>query len=80
MQSYHVTLGEGGRIVVPSEYRKALGLQSGDDLIIRIEDNELRLFRRTAALQKIRKALKAKSHRKINHTDEFLGFRKEDAE
>lgn len=76
MQSYHVTLGEGGRVVVPAEYRKALGLQPGDDLIIRMEDSELRLYRRTAALQKIRSTLQAKSRKTVNHTDDFLVFRK----
>lgn len=36
-------LAEGGRVVIPAEYRKALGLQVGDEIILRLEDNELRL-------------------------------------
>lgn len=78
MQSHHVTFGKGGRIVVPVEYRRALNLKPGDDLIIKLEDDELRLFRRSEALHKIRAALK-KSIKKINHIDEFLAFRKEDS-
>jgi len=37
-------LGEGGRIVIPAEYRQALGLQVGDEVILRLEDGSLRIF------------------------------------
>jgi hypothetical protein len=31
-------------VVSSSEYRKALGLEPGDELIVALEDGELRLF------------------------------------
>jgi len=37
-------LAEGGRIVIPPEYRQALGLRIGDEVILRLEDGTLRLF------------------------------------
>ena len=37
-------LAEGGRIVIPIEYRQALGLHVGDELILRLEDGEVRVF------------------------------------
>lgn len=39
-----VRMTEGGRIVIPAEFRRALGLNVGDELLMRLEDGELRLF------------------------------------
>lgn len=36
-------LSQGGRIVIPAEYRKALGLKPGDDVVLVLEGNEVRL-------------------------------------
>ncbi len=35
---------EGGRIVIPAEYRKALGMHVGDELVLQLQDDELRLL------------------------------------
>jgi bifunctional DNA-binding transcriptional regulator/antitoxin component of YhaV-PrlF toxin-antitoxin module len=37
-------LGEGGRLVIPVEYRKALGVETGDELVLALEDDTLRVF------------------------------------
>ncbi len=39
-----VRITEGGRIVIPAEFRRALGLNVGDELLMQLEDGELRLF------------------------------------
>ena len=36
-------LGEGGRLVIPAEYRKALGVEVGDDLVLVLEEKNLRV-------------------------------------
>lgn len=36
-------LGEGGRLVIPSEYRKALGIEAGDELVLVLEEDGLRV-------------------------------------
>lgn len=36
-------LSQGGRIVIPAGYRKALGLKPGDDVVLVLEGNEVRL-------------------------------------
>jgi AbrB family looped-hinge helix DNA binding protein len=36
-------LSPGGRIVIPADYRKALGLKPGDDVVLVLEGNEVRL-------------------------------------
>jgi antitoxin PrlF len=36
-------LGRGGRLVIPAEYRKALGVETGDELILELEEGSLRV-------------------------------------
>lgn len=43
---------EGGRIVIPTEYRQALGLQIGDELILHLEDGEVRIFTPQQAIKR----------------------------
>ncbi len=34
---------ENGRVVIPGSFRKALGINIGDEVVLRIEDDELRI-------------------------------------
>jgi AbrB family looped-hinge helix DNA binding protein len=36
-------VNENGRVVIPASYRKALGINVGDEVLLRIEDDELRI-------------------------------------
>jgi AbrB family looped-hinge helix DNA binding protein len=47
-----------GRVVVPAALRRALDLQPGDELIIRVEDGELRLSTRRQALARARRMIR----------------------
>lgn len=79
MQEQRIKIGEGGRIVIPVDCRKALNVKAGDELIVRIEDGELRLFRQTEALKRIQATLKHKLGHIPSITDDFLAFRKQDS-
>jgi AbrB family looped-hinge helix DNA binding protein len=43
MQIARVKMNENGRVVIPAEFRKELGIQAGDHLILELENRELRL-------------------------------------
>jgi AbrB family looped-hinge helix DNA binding protein len=43
----------GGRVVIPAEYRRALGVKEGDEVIIKLIDGEVRI---TTRLQELRRA------------------------
>ena len=41
-----VKLNENGRIVIPAAMREALQIKAGDELLLRVEDGELRVTTR----------------------------------
>jgi len=73
-----ITVGEGGRFVIPAACRKELGIGIGDKLIIRVEDGEIRLFQQKKALEELRKLMRP-SRLKGAGVDDFLAFRKIDS-
>ena len=46
-------VGQNGRMVIPAAFRKAMGIQVGDEILLRIEDDELRI---TTQQRRIRRA------------------------
>jgi AbrB family looped-hinge helix DNA binding protein len=52
-----VRLGENGRISIPAAYRRELGMRTGDELIMHVEDGEIRLVSPKQALERARRVL-----------------------
>lgn len=36
-------VNENGRVVIPASFRKALGIRAGDEVVLRLEEGELRI-------------------------------------
>src|SRR5213593_3949006 len=36
-------VNENGRVVIPAAFRRALGINAGDEIVLRMEDDELRI-------------------------------------
>jgi AbrB family looped-hinge helix DNA binding protein len=51
-QGVNAKLGKGGRVVIPAEYRRELGLESGDSVAIQLVDNEIRIVSRGEAVKR----------------------------
>ena len=55
-------LNENGRLVIPASFRKALEIKPGDEVILRLEDDELRIttmkLRIARAQRNVRKYMK----------------------
>lgn len=45
-------IGSGGRIVIPGAFRKALGLRPGDEVVLLLEDGELRILTKEQAIRR----------------------------
>ena len=73
-------LGEGGRIVVPSAFRKALGIQSGDDLIMILENDELRIMSPRRAIARAQALVRRYIPDDFRLSDELLEDRRREAE
>ena len=58
MSTTVVKIGQGGRIVLPAQIRKALGVTTGDDLILALSDGEVRMFTRREAIRRAQGMLK----------------------
>lgn len=44
MQEIKTKLGQSGRIVIPTEYRRRLGLEAGEEIIMHLDEEELYLY------------------------------------
>ena len=73
------TLADGGRVVIPADYRKALGLTVGDEVILYLEDDEIRLIPRRLALKRAQELVRQYAGpRRLS--DELIQERREDAQ
>ena len=58
MDSIKTKVGQGGRIVLPVEFRKAMGIKPGDEVILAFKDGEVRVFTRQMAITRAQGMLK----------------------
>jgi AbrB family looped-hinge helix DNA binding protein len=52
MEDVRGKIAEGGRVVIPADYRRALGLKVGDEVILRMADGEVHILTRRQAIKK----------------------------
>jgi bifunctional DNA-binding transcriptional regulator/antitoxin component of YhaV-PrlF toxin-antitoxin module len=52
-----IKVTEGGKIALPIEYRQALGVDIGDEVILRLEDGEVRVFTPRLAVKRAQQRL-----------------------
>lgn len=57
MHQIPVKLGEGGRLVIPAEIRKSLGLEIGDELMLHMENGKLVVMTRKQAIQYVQEQM-----------------------
>jgi AbrB family looped-hinge helix DNA binding protein len=73
-------LAEGGRIVIPVEYRQALGLHVGDEVILHLEDGEVRIFTPQQAIKRAQELIRRYIPEERSLSDELLAERKMERE
>jgi AbrB family looped-hinge helix DNA binding protein len=75
----HARINENGRIVIPSSFRRALGIQAGDTVVLRIENDELRITSLRQRLARAQRLVRAHVSRKRSLVDELIAERREAA-
>ncbi|MDQ3396364.1 MAG: AbrB/MazE/SpoVT family DNA-binding domain-containing protein [Deinococcota bacterium] len=74
-----VKLGSNGRLVIPAQYRKALGVGEGDELVMRLEEGELRLSTRKIALKRAQERVRRYVPEGVSLAGELIDERLEEA-
>lgn len=70
----------GGRLIVPANFRKAMGLSKGDTVLFELEGDELRIRPARSTLRRIQHKLKKVAPEGRNLSDELIAERRAEAE
>jgi AbrB family looped-hinge helix DNA binding protein len=78
-QKTRMRVNENGRVVIPAAFRKALGIEVGDEVVLRIQDDELRITTQQHRIERAQR--RARQHVKpgVSLVDELLAERREAA-
>ncbi len=74
-----VKISEGGRIVIPAAFRKELGLQIGDDVVLEMDHCAIRLSTRREGLTRARETLGKYLQGDPSPVEEFIAERHAEA-
>ena len=68
-----------GRVVIPAEYRRALGLREGDSIVVLLDDGELRILTRAEAIRRAREIVMTHTKGTGSMVEELLAERRAEA-
>jgi AbrB family looped-hinge helix DNA binding protein len=71
-------VGEGGRLVIPAEMRKAMGVKPGDALVLKVQGGELTAISQLVSIRKVQERLAPYKKPGENVVDQFLADRREE--
>jgi AbrB family looped-hinge helix DNA binding protein len=74
-----VRVSEKGRLVIPAQFREALGIEPGDVVEVRLEDNGLRVATMEQRLRDVRRRLKKVFGPGRSLSEELIAERREAA-
>jgi AbrB family looped-hinge helix DNA binding protein len=73
------TIREGGRLVIPASYRKALGLKPGDEVLLSLEDGEIRVVSTRQAVARAQTLVRRYIPKGRKLSEELIKDRREEA-
>lgn len=72
-------VNENGRVVIPASFRKALGISVGDEVVLRLEDDELRITTMKRRIEKAQRLVRRHVKKSNSLVDELIAERREAA-
>ena len=72
-------LGEGGRLVIPAEYRRALGVEVGDELVLTLEESSLRVTTPREAIRRAQALVRSYIPEGRSLSDELIAERRRES-
>jgi len=73
------TIREGGRLVIPVAYRKALGLKPGDEVLLVLEEGEIRVVSTRQAIVRAQTLLRRYVPEGRSLSEELIQERRKEA-
>ena len=73
------TIDKAGRVVIPAAYRRILGLDGGGHVLMVLEDGEVRLIGRDAAVRRAQALLARYAPKSGRVSDELIADRRAEA-
>jgi AbrB family looped-hinge helix DNA binding protein len=72
-------VNDSGRVVIPAAYRKVLGIKAGDEVILRVEDDELRITTLKRRIENAQRRIRQYVKPGVSLADELIAERREAA-
>jgi AbrB family looped-hinge helix DNA binding protein len=72
-----IRVNEKGCIVIPAPFRKALGINAGDEIILRIEDDQLRITTLKRRLERAKRLVRKHVKPGTSLADELIAERRQ---
>ncbi len=79
MCKFKSKIGQSGRVVIPGEYRRKLGLRSGDEIILHLDEEGLHLYTPAQAVARAQALVRRYVPEGRSLSDELISERREEA-
>ncbi len=79
MCKFKSKIGQSGRVVIPGEYRRRLGLRSGDEIIMHLDEEGLHLYTPAQAVARAQALVRRYVPEGRSLSDELISERREEA-
>ena len=76
---FRTQISKGGRLVVPAKLRKALQLETGDEVVLRLENGSLRLIPLHQAVSLAQETVRKYAPKGVSLVDELIQARRTEA-
>ena len=78
-QQARIRVSENGRVVIPASFRKALGIEVGDEVVLELKHDELRIMTQQQRIQRARERARKYLPKGVSLSKELLAERREAA-
>lgn len=72
-------VNENGRVVIPASFRKALGIKTGDEVLLRMEEDELRITTMKRRIERAQRRARQYVKPGVSLVDELIAERRAEA-
>jgi len=79
MLKTRMRVNENGRVVIPASFRKRLGIRVGDEVVLRIQDDELRITTLKRSIERAQRLVREHVKPGTSLVDELIAERREAA-